>query len=280
MMKLHGTNSTLLLVTTALAGLFAGPLIAQVEAPTPEDLAGATGQFKAILEGRIAPTAGVVPRSEVPRDVPNPRRDARDLRGVWSPLGPQPGASTAPGNAAAAASPSDTPGPRVTTDIEVPLLCMPDVGVTAAQMRVFQSERELTLLLQDKLRVRRIWLGGEHPVNLAPSYAGHSVGHFEGDTLVVSVRGLKGPLAAEDDPKRPGQGMRVMVMATPTLEVTERWQRVDGGSALRIEQRFEDPATGMKPYTRTLRYAYDPAASFVENLCDDGVGQFVKPVPP
>lgn len=38
---------------------------------------------------------------------------------------------------------------------------------------------------------RRIHMDAQHPANVEPSYAGHSIGHWEGDTLVVDTIGFQ-----------------------------------------------------------------------------------------
>jgi hypothetical protein len=39
--------------------------------------------------------------------------------------------------------------------------------------------------------VRRVWLNESHPQPLTPSLYGDSVGHYEGDTLVIDTVGVR-----------------------------------------------------------------------------------------
>ena len=46
------------------------------------------------------------------------------------------------------------------------------------------------------LPVRRVRMNQLHPAQVTPSWYGDSVGHYEGDTLVIDTVGVKtGPLA-------------------------------------------------------------------------------------
>jgi hypothetical protein len=58
-----------------------------------------------------------------------------------------------------------------------------------------------------------------HPAQVTPSWYGDSVGHFEGDTLVIDTVGLKvGPFSAVDQYGTP---------YTRALHVVERYRRID-----------------------------------------------------
>lgn len=57
---------------------------------------------------------------------------------------------------------------------------------------IMESADEVTMLFEMPRMVRRIRLNGSHPANIEPSYVGDSVGHWEGDTLVVDTLGFNG----------------------------------------------------------------------------------------
>ena len=67
--------------------------------------------------------------------------------------------------------------------------------------------------------VRRVRLNAKHPKELTPSWYGDSVGHYEGDTLVIDTVGIKtGPLAMVDWFGTP---------FTHALHVVERYRLID-----------------------------------------------------
>ena len=55
---------------------------------------------------------------------------------------------------------------------------------------VQQRDRVLILYMQDH-QVRTIRLNASHPVKVMPTWHGDSIGHYEGDTLVVDTVGIK-----------------------------------------------------------------------------------------
>src|SRR3984957_5276576 len=70
---------------------------------------------------------------------------------------------------------------------------MPRIMTTPYPMEFLIQKDRVTVLLEISSQVRRIYTDGrKHPApdDLDPSYMGHSIGHWEGDTLVVDTVGL------------------------------------------------------------------------------------------
>jgi hypothetical protein len=72
---------------------------------------------------------------------------------------------------------------------------------------------------------------------------GHSIGHWDGDTLVVDTIGFN------DLAWIFSQG-RVVFPQTKNLRVTERFRRLDVGR-LEVERTFDDPGYLRQPFTTT-----------------------------
>jgi hypothetical protein len=78
-----------------------------------------------------------------------------------------------------------------------------------------------------------------------PATNGYSIGHWEGDTLVVDTVGFNDRGAASI----PGGGVR-----TADSHLTERYRLLQGGSRLSVTFTWEDPKIFQKPHTYEFRY--------------------------
>ena len=58
------------------------------------------------------------------------------------------------------------------------------------QMQFVQQPHQITILYAEDEQVRHVRLNARHPEHVTPSWYGDSIGHFEGDTLVVDTIGL------------------------------------------------------------------------------------------
>jgi hypothetical protein len=79
--------------------------------------------------------------------------------------------------------------------------------------------------------IRTVHMGAEHPADLEPSLHGHSVGHWDGDTLVIDSIGFA--------PNPSGLGLSVP--SSPGKHVLERLALTEDRTRLRNEVTVEDP---------------------------------------
>jgi hypothetical protein len=57
---------------------------------------------------------------------------------------------------------------------------------------ILQTPKQINFTSEWNEQTRRIYMDGRgHPADLEPSYNGHSIGHWEGDTLVIETVGLR-----------------------------------------------------------------------------------------
>ena len=86
-------------------------------------------------------------------------------------------------------------------------------------MQIFDRGDHLTITYRLDHQVRIVRMNASHPAKPVPSYYGDSVGHYEGDTLVIDTIALKpGPFAMLDWFGTP---------QTPALHVVERYRLLD-----------------------------------------------------
>jgi hypothetical protein len=71
---------------------------------------------------------------------------------------------------------------------------MPYIYLQVFPMEVMQTPKEVVELFEYDHFVRHIYIDGKHPEDLTPTYDGDSIGHWEGDTLVVDTIGLNGKI--------------------------------------------------------------------------------------
>ena len=100
--------------------------------------------------------------------------------------------------------------------------------------------------------------GRELPPEPNPTWFGYSVGHWEGDTLVVHTTGFndKGWL---DNAGKP---------ATDQLRVTERFTRKDFGN-MDIQITIDDAKAYTKPWTVTQPLAFQADTELLEYICNE-----------
>jgi len=100
--------------------------------------------------------------------------------------------------------------------------------------------------------------GREHPANGPRTVQGHSIGHWEGTTLVVDTR-----LYAD---YRLAHGWGVPSGAQK--HTVERFELAANGTRLDIEIFVEDPQFVTEPYTVTTAWDYAPNGQFEVSPCD------------
>ena len=145
---------------------------------------------------------------------------------------------------------------------------VPGAGVPgggAYGIDILVEPRQVTFLYEAGRGMRFVYLGQKQPTKLEPSWMGHSVGHWEGDVLVVDTRGFNEKnevpvgvnLAA-----RQSDSLRM----TSQMHIVERYRMMPNGQ-LEDQATFDDPGAFTAPFT--LTYAYRRAEPFQEYICQE-----------
>ncbi len=135
--------------------------------------------------------------------------------------------------------------------------CLPwgptfDVPVT---FKFIQSPKTIVMLREDVYPYRQFHMDGRaHPKDADPTWMGHSIAKWEGDTLVVDT------VALNDKGWSP-----IPFPRTEKYHMVERIRRPDAGH-LQIDTTVEDPGTYAKPWTFKL------SSTLLEN---DEIGEYV-----
>jgi hypothetical protein len=107
-----------------------------------------------------------------------------------------------------------------------------------------QSPKEVLIIFESDQQVRRVWLDVPHSENPPASWYGESVGHYEGDTLVIDTIALNDKTFIDN-------------FRTPhseKLHVVERWRAVEGGKVLEVKFTVDDPDAFNAPWSAMQRY--------------------------
>jgi hypothetical protein len=119
-----------------------------------------------------------------------------------------------------------------------------------------QTPKEVWMIWTEDNQVRRVFMNVPHSTNLKPSWYGESVGHYEGDTLVIDTIGLNDKTVVD-------------IYRTPhteKLHVVERWRKIDNGEGMEVVFTADDPDSFYQPWTAKRRYRRI-TQEFVEKIC-------------
>ncbi len=100
--------------------------------------------------------------------------------------------------------------------------------------------------------------GRTHPKDLEPTYTGHSIGHWEGDSFVVDTTGFNENswIEAEGFPH------------TDKLRLVERFTRLDSNT-LKYEVTVDDPGAYTKVWTGGFNLRWNAGAELFEYVCQE-----------
>lgn len=153
----------------------------------------------------------------------------------------------------AANNSKDAPGAR----------CLPR-GITNAgalfPFKLIQTPSLLVMLFEDDIPShRQVFLDGRgHPKDPNPMWMGHSIGHWEGDTMVIDTVAFD-DRSWLDTPGHPH---------TEMMHVVERFRRPNWGH-LEIEFTIDDPAAYAKPWKIVRAAELDTADDIGEYVCTE-----------
>ncbi len=151
-------------------------------------------------------------------------------------------------------------------------LCLPsgypEKDAVTSPWKIVQTPGLVIILYESRTIFRQIFTDGRKlPVDPNPNWQGYSIGHWDGDTLVVETAGSNGK-AWMDTNGHP---------VTDALKLTERFHRRDMGH-LDLEITIDDPKAYTKPWTVKQVANLQPDTELLEYICEENnrdVGHFV-----
>ena len=140
----------------------------------------------------------------------------------------------------------------------------PRVVIAGARpFEILQVPGRFIILYERDHMVRQIWMDQQHPENYPPGFVGHSVGRWDGDTLVVDTINLKANwLDSAGHPQ------------SDAMHIVERYRR-SAADTLVIDYQFDDPKVYTKPFTGSRAFRLHPEFKGVmeDVLCEDPFGK-------
>ena len=104
---------------------------------------------------------------------------------------------------------------------------------TAEPAYFLQTPKEVTILYSRGPHIRHVYVTAEQSKNPAPTWLGESVGHYEGDELVIDTIGLSDKTFVD----------WYHTPHTTQLHVVERYKLLDGGRRMQGVVTVDDPGT-------------------------------------
>lgn len=136
-----------------------------------------------------------------------------------------------------------------------------------------QTPKEVVMTWTGDHMSRHIYMDVPHSTSLKPSWFGESVGHYEGDALVIDTIGLNDRTFVDN----------FRTPHTTQIHVIERFRMVDGGKTLEARVHVEDPGAFTTPWDAVQRYRRVEAAPMDEETCAEGArdyfNQEAEPIP-
>ena len=136
---------------------------------------------------------------------------------------------------------------------------VPRSDVVPYPFKIYNIPGVMLVLYEAVHSYRQIFTDGrELPKDPNPTWMGYSIGHWDGDAMVVETSGFNDHGWLDND-GRP---------ATDALRVTEKFRRKDFGH-MEIQVTVDDSKAYTKPWTVTLPYVLQPDTDLLEYVCNE-----------
>ncbi len=144
------------------------------------------------------------------------------------------------------------------------------VSSTRYPIEISFNDNEDTITIRSQYwdEVRTVYMDGrEHPDSGERTHSGHSIGHWDGDTLVVDTRNFA-------DHRSPYQ---VGVPSGAQKHVVERYRLAEGGTRIAVEFSLDDPEYLAAPLNHARELIYVPDIDMTPFECDmEATSRFLR----
>jgi hypothetical protein len=141
---------------------------------------------------------------------------------------------------------------------------MPSIMTQPYPIEILLTPGKVTILIEAYSQWRQIFTDGrEHPEDPDLTFNGHSIGHWDGEALVVDTVGFT------TDTALAGQGVR----HSDKMRIVERF-RLTAPDRLEVETTITDAEALTKPYVRTAAYGRHRDWTLAEYVCQQNNRNF------
>jgi hypothetical protein len=148
-----------------------------------------------------------------------------------------------------------------------------DIYNRGQPVHFIQTPKMVVIINELYAQTRHIYLDVPHSEHVTPSWYGESVGHYEGDELVVDTIGLNDKTFV-DNYRTPH---------TEQIHVVERFRMVDGGKTLQVSVTVDDPGAFNMPWSAIQHWRRINRGALIEDVCEPNnvffFGYDVAPMP-
>jgi hypothetical protein len=136
---------------------------------------------------------------------------------------------------------------------------MPAIMNQPYPMELLFTPGKLTIVIEAYSQTRRVFMDGrKHPDDPDLTYNGHSIGHWDADTLVVDSVGF-----TTDTALGPGQGYR----HSDQMHIVERF-RLTAPDTMEVATTIDDAKALTKPYSATIVLKRHRDWDIAEYICE------------
>ena len=136
---------------------------------------------------------------------------------------------------------------------------VPRVHGVPFPQKILQYPNVIVFLYETRNTFRQVHMDGRKlPEDPNPAWMGYSVGHWEGDTLVVETTGFNDKTWLDD----------VGHPVTEAMRITERFRRLNYGN-MELRITIDDPKAYTKPWTVVENFRILPDGELIEYICGE-----------
>ena len=127
---------------------------------------------------------------------------------------------------------------------------------------IVQTPDKIAIISEESVPLRVIHMDGQERPDAIRSFEGHSIGRWEGDTLVVEVTHF-----SDTNPERANMGRPMLISGD--AHITERFSRVSE-SELFYQYTVDDPVYYTEPWRGEFSFTRDESGHIYEYSCHEG----------